>query len=124
MLKGLGVDIVSLDRIEQSIRNSGKVFLDKVFTEWEQERAQSHPRPTAYYALTFAGKEAIFKLFHFGWDSGVELNEIEIGDGPYGEPIPVLSGRFAEIARERGVTEILLSLSYEEEYAVGVAAMQ
>jgi holo-[acyl-carrier protein] synthase len=124
MLKGLGVDIVSLDRIESSIRNSGSVFLNKVFTPWEQERAQSHPRPVAYYALTFAAKEAIFKLFHFGWDSGVELNEIEIKDGPYGEPIPVLSGRFAEIARERGVTEVLLSLSYEEEYAVGVAAMQ
>jgi holo-[acyl-carrier protein] synthase len=123
MVKGLGVDIVSLDRIERSIQNSGKVFLDKVFTKWEQERAHSHPRPVAYYALTFAGKEAIFKLFHIGWETGVELHEIEIRDGPHGEPIPVLSGKFAEIARERGITEILVSLSYEETYAVGVATM-
>jgi holo-[acyl-carrier protein] synthase len=124
MLKGLGVDIVSLKRIERSIENSGKVFLDKVFTEWEQERAKNHPRPSAYFALTFAGKEAIFKLFHIGWETGVKMNEIEIRDGPHGEPIPELSGTFAEIARQKNVTEILLSLSYEDEYAIGVAAMQ
>lgn len=124
MLKGLGVDIVSLKRIERSVESSGKIFLDKVFTEWEQKRAQSHPRPIAYYALTFAGKEAIFKLFHIGWETGVKLNEIEIKDGPHGEPIPELSGRFAEIAKERGVTTVLISLSYEDEYAIGVAAMQ
>lgn len=77
MLKGLGVDIVSLKRIERSIENSGKVFLDKVFTDWEQEQAKNHPRPSAYLAVTFAGKEAIFKLFHIGWETGVKRQKIK-----------------------------------------------
>jgi holo-[acyl-carrier protein] synthase len=124
MVQGIGIDIVKLERIEQSINLSGKVFLDKVFTQWEQERGQTHPRPTAYFALTFAGKEAIFKLFHIGWETGVKLTEIEIKDGPHGEPIPTLSGNFARIAKERGITSVLISLSYEDEYAVAVATMQ
>jgi holo-[acyl-carrier protein] synthase len=124
MVQGIGADIVSLQRIEQSVKTSGKVFLDKVFTKWEQERGQSHPRPIAYYAVTFAGKEAIFKLFRIGWETGVKLTEIEIKDGPHGEPLPVLSGKFAEIAKERGISSVLVSLSFENEYAIGVATMQ
>lgn len=124
MILGIGTDIVSLNRIADTIETSGNLFLDKIFTKREQEQARLHHRPTAYYASLFAGKEAIFKLFRIGWETGVELNQIEIRNGPNGEPIPELSGRFAEIAHERGVTEIFVSLSYEDEFAVGIAAMQ
>ena len=90
---------------------------------WEQQRAESHPNPVAYFAITFAAKEAIFKCFGIGWESGVKLTEIEIRDGEFGEPIPLLTGTFAELARERGVTKVLLSLSYETDYAVGSAVL-
>ena len=121
MVLGIGVDIISIARVKNSIENSGKVFLDKVFTPWEQERAESHPDRTAYFAMTFAAKEAIFKCFGIDWETGVKLTEIEIRDGESGEPIPILTGVFAELAQERGATKVLLSLSYDTEYAVGTA---
>ena len=65
----------------------------------------------------------IFKTFGIGWNSGVKFTEIEVRDGKYGEPIPVLSGRFAEIAAERNVSQVSLSLSYDGDYAVGVASL-
>lgn len=77
----------------------------------------------AYLAMTFAAKEAIFKTFGIGWETGVQFKEIEIRDGESGEPIPVLSGRFAQIAAERGASRVLLSLSYDGEYAVGMATL-
>lgn len=123
MVLGIGVDIVSTARMKSSVENSGKVFLDKVFTPWEQQRALSHPAPVAYYAMTFAAKEAIFKCFGIGWETGVELTEIEITDGKSGEPIPVLTGTFARLARERGATKVLLSLSYETDYAIAMATL-
>ena len=51
------------------------------------------------------------------------MAEIEVRDGKYGEPLPVLSGKFAELADERGVDKVLLSLSYDGEYAIAVAAL-
>jgi phosphopantetheine--protein transferase-like protein len=78
MLLGIGVDIIKISRIRDAVENSGKVFLDEVFTEWEQKRAQSHHDSAAYLAMTFAGKEAIFKCFGIGWETGVRLREIEI----------------------------------------------
>jgi len=123
MIIGIGVDIVSMTRVSTALENSGKVFIDKVFTPWEQQRAESHHNPIAYYAITFAAKEAIFKCFGIGWETGVRLTEIEVRDGEFGEPLPVLSGTFARLAQERGATKVLLSLSYETEYAVGMATL-
>ena len=121
MLSGIGVDIISISRIKNAVDNSGKIFLDEVYTEWEQQRAKSHSDPIAYFAMTFAAKEAIFKCFSIGWETGVKLTEIEVRDGECGEPIPVLKGKFAQLACERGITRVLLSLSYDTEYAVGTA---
>lgn len=123
MVLGIGVDIVSITRVKNAVENSGKVFLDKVFTPWEQRRAESHPDAIAYFAMTFAAKEAIFKCFGIDWETGVKLTEIEIRDGEFGEPTPVLTGAFAKLAQERGATKVLLSLSYETEYAVGTATL-
>jgi holo-[acyl-carrier protein] synthase len=120
---GVGVDIVTLNRVKDAIETAGQVFLDKVFTPWEQERAKQHSNPTAYYAMLFAGKEAIFKTFGIGWETGVKLTEIEIRDGNFGEPTPTLSGVFAELMKARGATKVLLSLSYDGEYAIAMATL-
>lgn len=123
MALGVGVDIIRIDKVKDAVENTGKVFLNKVFTPWEQHRAETHADPIAYLAMIFAGKEAIFKTFGIGWETGVQLTEIEIKDGEFGEPIPILTGKFAQIALQRSATKILLSLSYDGEYAVGIASL-
>lgn len=123
MILGMGVDIISIARIKDSIENSGAVFLDEVFTPAEQRRAQSHPNAIAYYATVFAAKEAIFKCFGIGWESGVKLKEIEIGEGEFGEPVPSLTGTFAGLARKRSDAKVFISLSHETDYAVATAIL-
>jgi holo-[acyl-carrier protein] synthase len=123
MAIGVGVDIITLSRMRDVLETSGKVFMEKVFTPWEQQRAETHPDRVAYAAMTFAAKEAIFNTFGIGWETGVQFKEIEIREGEHGEPIPVLTGRFAELAFERGVVRVLLSLSYDGDYAVAMAAL-
>ncbi|MBN1254344.1 MAG: holo-ACP synthase [Deltaproteobacteria bacterium] len=120
---GLGVDIITIGRMRDVLETGSKVFMDKVFTPWEQERAATHPDRVAFLAMTFAAKEAIFKTFGIGWETGVQFKEIEVREGEHGEPTPVLTGRFAEIASERDVCRVLLSLSYDGDYAVAVATL-
>ncbi len=123
MTIGVGVDIITITRMKDILDTSEKAFLNKVFTPWEQQRLETHPDKVAYAAMTFAAKEAIFKTFGIGWHYGVKFTEIEVRDGKYGQPEPVLSGRFAEIAAERGVSRVLLSLSFDGDYAIAVAAL-
>lgn len=124
MTLGVGVDIIAISRMRDVLETSGEAFMNKVFTPMERQRAATHPDKVAYAAMIFAAKEAIFKTFGIGWHFGVKMNEIEVRDGRYGEPEVLLSGRFAEIAAERGVTKVLLSLSYDGDYAVAVAALE
>jgi holo-[acyl-carrier protein] synthase len=123
MVLGVGVDIVSISRVKDAVETAGKVFLDKVFTAQEQQRAETHADPVAYLAMVFAGKEAIFKTFALSWETGVQLTEIEVKHGEFGEPTPILAGKFAELASQRGAAEVLLSLSYDGDYAVAVATL-
>ena len=120
---GVGVDIIAINRIRDALETTGKVFMNKVLTPWERKRAETHPDTVAYVAMIFAAKEAIFKTFGIGWHFGVQMTEIEVQEGKHGEPIPVLKGRFAELAAERGVSRVLLSLSYDGDYTVAVAAL-
>ena len=123
MTLGVGVDIVCISTTRDVLEANDAALTRKVFTEWEQERSRNHPDRVAYLAMTFAAKEAIFKTFGIGWESGVQLNEIEVRDGEWGQPIPHLTGKFDEIARERGVSRVLLSLSYDGDYAIAMATL-
>lgn len=118
---GVGVDVVALSRMRDVLDTSGDAFCRRVFTPREREIAESRPDPVARLAMTFAAKEAVFKTLGIGWDSGVELAEVEVCEGAHGEPIVALAGRFAAVAAERGVSRILLSLSSDGDVAIAVA---
>lgn len=120
---GVGIDIVTISRVKDAVETAGQPFLDKSFTLYEQEQAKTHPNPWAYYAITFSSKEAILKCFATSWETGVQLTDIEIRQGEFGEPIPILTGKFAELASQRGASKVLLSPSYDGDYVVAVAIL-
>ena len=57
-----GVDIIEVNRIKESIEQIGQVFVDRIFTEKEQEYCEkSNKMKYQHYAARFAAKEAIYK---------------------------------------------------------------
>lgn len=124
MSLGIGIDIISTHTVQNSLQNSGEVFLRKAFTDWEISRAKEDPAPVAYYSKLFSAKEAIFKLFETEKGSGVLLTEIEIRDGKFGEPVPHLTGKIRRIMNARGGRNILLNISCENDFAVAVAILE
>lgn len=124
---GVGVDIIEISRMAETLARSGDVFLNRVFTEREQLMGKSHHAPATYYATRFAAKEAVFKSLGIGWDGGVDggvdLRDIEVLRGPRGEPLVELGGRLALLASERGKTRVLLSLSYDDDSAIAFVAL-
>ena len=118
---GLGVDIIKISRMTEILSRSGQLFLDRVFTDMEQKAGQGHHYPDAYYAMTFAAKEAVFKSFGIDWSGGVDFKDIEISRGRLGEPLVNLGRRPALLAGKR--TRVLLSLSYDGDTAIAVATI-
>lgn len=124
MVLGIGIDICSVERIRSIVEQDGSVFLESVFTPSELVRYSAHPLPSAHLAGVFAAKEAVFKCFSIGWESGVSLREIEIARDHSDAPVAVLSGRFAELMDERSASSLFLTISHDAGVAVAVALLE
>ncbi len=122
MVIGVGTDILSMKRFRDVLEADSSSFLEKVFTERERIQASQSHDGTAYFAPRFSGKEAVFKCF--GIHGNVRLSEIEILDGETGQPQVTLSGELNRIAEQKGIRDVRISLSYENNYAVAFAVAQ
>lgn len=117
---GLGVDIVEIERMRKILDRSPS-FARKVFSCEECCYCDATALPEAHYATRFAAKEAVVKALGTGFSRGVGVRDIEVKRTSKGRPYVVLSGRAKEIAREMGVRELPLSLSYTHTDAVACA---
>ncbi len=120
-MKGIGTDILLIKNIETYVENIDDPFVRKCYTEREIELILGRSRPLYSFATRFCAKEAVFKCL--GSDGeGVRLNEIEVLEHDTGQPCVILHGKVKKIAEERGIREILISLSYDADYAIAFAA--
>lgn len=118
MIKGLGNDIISIERIVHIIERHGKSFLDRTFTIEEQAYCQKHRESQRHYAGRFAAKEAIVKALGTGFREGVDFLEIEILNDQLGKPIVHLSQNLID---QVGNVTVSVSISHCKEYATAVA---
>ena len=117
---GLGVDIVEIARMRKILDRTPS-FAPKVFSEAERAYCDGKATPEVHYATRFAAKEAVVKALGTGFSEGIGVRDIEVRRTSKGRPYVVLTGRARELARERGVLEIPISLSYTHTEAVACA---
>ncbi len=122
MIIGIGVDLVKISRIEKAGENHPG-FLERVFTQKEQEYCSRQKFPAQHYAARFASKEAVLKAFGTGLSAGMKWTDIEVLHGEGGGPIVNISGAAKDLADLKGVTQIMLSYSHDEGYAVAHAVL-
>ncbi|MFW6381824.1 MAG: holo-ACP synthase [Bacillota bacterium] len=114
MIKGMGIDIVCINRIKAVMDRWGDRFLDRVFCDLEQVYCNSQTHPARGFAARFCAKEAVFKLL----TTGVDFREVEVVRQVSGNPRIRLTGRARQLAADRGIDRIHLSLSHERKYAI------
>ena len=123
MVVGVGTDILLIDRIRQASGSLSDAFIRKTFTQMEREQATERDEPTLYFATRFAGKEAVFKSLGTDGSKGA-LCQIEILSDEKGAPFVTLHDEMLEIAKEKSIVNVLISLSYDTDYAVAYAIAQ
>lgn len=119
MILGIGIDVIEITRIKKAILR--QAFKRKVFTIKEAAYCDSRgAQQAASYAARFAGKEAVMKAFGTGMAGG-SWQDIEILPNEKGQPEVLLYGSFLQLAKERQVSEVYISLTHAEEYAAAQA---
>ncbi|MCP3741947.1 holo-ACP synthase [Rossellomorea sp. BNER] len=109
MIKGIGVDIVEIERIVTLSRKQPK-FVDRILTNKEKDEyiSLSNDRRGEFLSGRFAAKEAYAKAEGTGIGSRLSFLDIEIMKDSIGKPYivkPQMEG-------------VHLSISHSKEYAV------
>ncbi|QDQ01099.1 holo-ACP synthase [Lysinibacillus fusiformis] len=93
MIKGIGLDIVEIERITKVMTRSSK-FKNRILSEREQTLFATHSdtRKIEFLAGRFAAKEAFSKALGTGIGKGCGLQDIEILRGEAGNPILYFKG--------------------------------
>lgn len=118
----VGIDLVSVERIRESLDAFGQRFVRRVFSADEAAYAMQDDGVAAErLAARFAAKEATIKAF--GWsEASVNWRDIEVLRAPSGACSLRLHGRAAELARAAGAPHAALSLTHEGDYAAAIVA--
>lgn len=124
MILGVGLDIVSVERIRALQERRGERFLRRVFTRREAEACLLKADPAPSLAARFAAKEAGMKALGTGWGEGVGWLDLEVVARPGKVPGLTLRGRAAEVANARGVGVVHLSLSHDAGAAAAVVVLE
>lgn len=120
MIKGLGTDIIEVERIAANLKQYGEKFLDKIFTSREKEHCSKFKDPSLHVAGRFAAKEAVSKALGTGFGELLEFRDIEIFNDANGKPEVTLSKK---AAAHFGNPTILLSISHCKTHATATAIL-
>jgi holo-[acyl-carrier protein] synthase len=113
----LGIDIIKVERIRDTLARFGSRFSNRVLTPAEQRYVRDRPETMAG---RWAAKEAVSKVLGLGV-RGIGWRDIEVERLPTGQPAVRLHGRAAARAEQLGMGRIALSISHESDYAVAIA---
>jgi holo-[acyl-carrier protein] synthase len=120
MQMDVGVDLVSVGRVEASLARFGDRFLRRIFTESEIAYATSAPELAAErLAARFAAKEAAIKALGLV-DQGIGWRQIEVERLASGQCRLVLHAAARMAADQAGVGSLSVSLTHEGEYSAAV----
>jgi len=111
MIFGIGIDIIEIERIKESVEKFNDKFLNKIFTEAELEYSLNKKNKYQHLAARFAAKEAIVKSFATSERKGFSWKDMEIYNEPSGMPNVRLSGKLAKYLGDDKSLKITMSHS-------------
>lgn len=124
----VGVDLVPVADVAESVRQFGDRYLERIFTAHEidccrRADVRTRRRNAGYsaesLAARFAAKEATIKVLRpAGWRPDWRTIEVRRASGGWCEIH--LSGPAADLANEAGIEELEVSLTHESMVAVAV----
>ena len=124
MIVGVGVDIAETERFEKLYSRYGERIARRILTESEQAEFARRNNPASYLATRFAAKEAAAKALGTGFGCGVGYKSIEIKNNNQGRPMLKFINSALELARQKQVENVFVSLSDEKHYVVAMVILE
>jgi probable phosphoglycerate mutase len=113
----IGIDIESVERLDKLVKNYGDRFLNRVFTNQEQDYSLRRRFPSQHLAGRFAAKEAAMKALGTGRSSGILWKNIEVVrvSGP---PKLKFNGSASRLFNDLGCQDSLVTITHSSDLAL------
>lgn len=121
MIIGVGIDIIEIDRIKDSVDKYGERFLNKIYTNSELDYCMSKSSKYQHLAARFAAKEAVYKALTTGWHEVATWQDIEISNEPNGMPVVTLKGKLQSFLTKD--KSLKISISHSRDYVACMAVV-
>lgn len=121
MIKGIGVDILEIDRIKKSLERFGDRLLNRLFTGDEIRYCERKYNKYQHLAARFAAKEAFSKAVATGIRGTFGWKDVEVVNDHLGRPGFRLHG---PISTTLGSSTLFLSLSHSESHVVAMVILE
>lgn len=124
MIFGIGTDIVSIKRIEDSLFRFGDRFLHRVLNEAEVAEYAQTSQPARFLAKRFAVKEAFSKAYGTGIGAEVGWHDVAIAHDARGKPLISTSSALTERLNQQTILFSHVSISDESEHAIAFVVLE
>ncbi len=124
MIKGIGVDVIRVDRVGRTLERYGERFLKRIFTRHEREYCLKRKNVHQHLAARFGAKEAVYKALGAFVTTGIRWKEIEIYRERGSAPQVRLYGAMKEAAKRGEVERVLISITHEGNMCIVVAVAE
>lgn len=121
MIRGTGVDIIEVARVEKAAQRAG--FAKRLFSADEIGDWERRNRAAETLAGAFAAKEAVSKALGTGFGV-IGWREVEILHAPGGAPYARLTGAALQRLSALGGTHVHISISHCRAYAIAQAVIE
>lgn len=124
MIKGIGTDIVKIDRVNKVISRSGDRLAQRILSSIEFSQYLQNKNKAAWLAKKFVAKEAAAKALGTGFRQGLRFEHLQVGHNALGKPTIEFVGIASELVEELGISGVHLSISDEKDYAVAFVVLE
>ncbi|MFL2630436.1 MAG: holo-ACP synthase [Thermodesulfobacteriota bacterium] len=116
-IRGIGTDILEINRFEQVYSRWGNKFINKIFNNIEVPNLSSKKKLIENLAGKFAAKEAISKAYGTGIGSSLSFKDITIKKDRLGKP-------WVSMNKNNKKEKVHISISHSSNHAIAFAILE
>lgn len=120
MIRGIGLDLVPVDRVAGMLERHGGRLLDRCLAPGEATR----PHDPEHLAGLLAAKEAAFKALGTGWSDGVGWKDVIVVRDTSGAPSLRIGGAAAARMTRVGAARAHLTITHARGLAAAVVILE
>ncbi|MCR4745604.1 MAG: holo-ACP synthase [Lachnospiraceae bacterium] len=121
---GVGIDLVSIKEIKELDERTEGAFVKKTYSGREVEYAEKSGDYYQFLAGRFAVKEAVYKSICGNFpDIEFDFRRVETLKMENGAPVCSLKGELKEAMEKAGASDIKISISNQDDYAIAIAEL-